>query len=68
MGGVFKSPKPAKLPSPAPVVDTAEEERKLRLETLARMRRGRAGTIATSPRGLLVTSDWTAARKSLLGQ
>lgn len=68
MGSVFKAPKPAKLPAPAPAVDPEEKERQLRLETLARIRRGRAGTIATSPRGLLVVSDWNANRKSLLGQ
>lgn len=68
MGSVFKAPKPAKLPAPAPTVDPDEKERQLRLETLARIRRGRAGTIATSPRGLLVVSDLNANRKSLLGQ
>jgi hypothetical protein len=68
MGNVFKAPKPAKLPAPAPAVDPDEKERQLRLETLARIRRGRAGTIATSPRGLLVVSDFSANRKSLLGQ
>ena len=68
MGSVFKTPKPAKLPAVTPAVDSDEKERQLRLETLARIRRGRAGTIATSPRGLLVVSDWSANRKSLLGQ
>lgn len=68
MGSVFKTPKPAKLPTETSAVDSDEKERQLRLETLSRIRRGRAGTIATSPRGLLVVSDWSANRKSLLGQ
>ena len=48
---------------------TAEEEaRKRRVEAAAKQRSGRAGTIVTSARGLLVPTDWTPQRKSLLGE
>jgi hypothetical protein len=53
----------------AAVAATAEEEtRKRRVETAAKQRSGRAGTIVTSARGLLVPTDWTPQRKSLLGE
>ena len=39
-----------------------------RAEVLARKRRGLAGTVTTSPRGLLSLSDWAPKRKSLLGE
>ena len=53
MGGFFSGPAAPPLPPPPPVVDTAEEERKSRLEAIDRRRRGRAGTITTSERGVL---------------
>lgn len=34
------------------------QERLLRLEALIKIKRARAGTIITSPRGLLVVKDW----------
>jgi len=49
---------------PAPEEDT----RKLRLEAIERRRRGRAGTIATSARGLFGLNDPAPGRKSLLGE
>ncbi len=56
MGGFFSAPSVPVPPPPPPVVDTAEEERKARLEAIERRRRGRAGTIATSERGVLSDS------------
>ena len=53
MGGIFSSPAPPPAPPPPPPVDTSEDERKRRLEAIDRRRRGRAGTIATSERGVL---------------
>lgn len=55
MGSLFSSPSPPP-PPPAPVLprpDPEEEARKERLAALQRRRRGRAGTIATSERGVL---------------
>lgn len=59
-------------PAPAPVVvsptDTGEEEaRKQRLENMARIRRGRAGMVATSERGVLTPLS-AGGGKSLLGE
>jgi len=51
-----------------PLPDPGEEDRKRRLEALNRRRRGRAGTIVTSARGLLRLSDEAPRRKSLLGE
>jgi hypothetical protein len=73
MGGFLKVPSPSK-PSSAPVVpasaavDPEQTERQRRLDALARQRAGRAGTIATSSRGVLIPTDWLPQRKSLLGE
>jgi len=70
--GIFDSPSPSasapSLPIPAPEPDPEEVDRKKRLDALARKRRGLAGTVTTSPRGLLALSDWAPKRKSLLGE
>lgn len=69
MAGLFSAPKPPPPPPPPPPLpDPAEEERKRRLEAIERRRRGRAGTIATSERGLLSLADDAPRRKSLLGE
>jgi len=70
MGGFLPSPSPSapSLPPPAPEPDLEEVERKSRLDALARKRRGLAGTVTTSSRGLLALSDWAPKRKSLLGE
>jgi hypothetical protein len=72
MGGFLPSPSPSpsapSLPSPAPGPDLKEVERQNRLDALARKRRGLAGTVSTSPRGLLALTDWAPKRKSLLGE
>lgn len=68
MGGFFSAPKPPPPPPPLPLPDTEEEDRKRRVEAIERRRRGRAGTIATSARGLLRLGDDVPRRKSLLGE
>lgn len=62
------APAPAPLP-PAPPPEEAEEiERRRRLDLLARRRRGRAETVATSLKGLLRLAADAPQRKSLLGE
>ncbi|HER27732.1 MAG TPA: hypothetical protein ENI69_11545 [Rhodospirillales bacterium] len=73
MGGFFSQPAPQPLPPlpPLPVDNTAAEEEKRRLQNIARRRRGRAGAIATSAKGirsLLATGSQNSKRKSLLGE
>lgn len=78
MGGLFRAPKPVVVaPSPTaaanPPPDTAQAAEETaaaaRTEARARSTRGLAGTVATSARGLLgARSDFTATRKSLLGE
>jgi len=54
MGSLFRSPAPPPPPVPAlPQPDPEEDARKERLAALERRRRGRAGTIQTSDRGVL---------------
>lgn len=70
MGGLLggnqpSSPPPTPLP-PTTAADPEEEARKERLEAISRNRRGLFGTIATSERGVLDTSD--GQPKSLLGE
>ena len=63
---------PAAAPAqaaPAPAVAAEETAAASRTETRERARRGLAGTIATSARGLLgASADIAATRKSLLGE
>jgi len=68
MGGLLGSPSPPPLPVELPPDNTAAEEEVRRKDLLARKRRGRRGTIATSNRGLLSLSDNASKRKSLLGE
>ncbi len=70
MGGFFSAPKLPPPPTPAPQPDPGEEERKRRLEMIERRRRGRAGTVVTSERGFLASSDARQLRphKNLLGE
>lgn len=82
MGGLIRAPKP-KAPAvdstaanvqaqadanaaAAANADTASRE--ARQKALERARRGLAGTIATSPRGVLDPAPAFAVRKSLLGE
>jgi hypothetical protein len=81
MGGLISPSKPKSTPavvaSATPVTaettaaaaaKTEQETRQRRVEAVTKQRSGRAGTIATSARGLLVPIDWTPQRKSLLGE
>ena len=72
--GIFDKPSqsapslPAPVPKPDFKPDPEQAEREKRAEALARKRRGLAGTVTTSPRGLLSLRDWAPKRKSLLGE
>ena len=84
MGGMLKaitpsSPKSSQTQSQSPppaqpqtaaaaaaVTEAAQTQH--RQEALTRVRAGRAGTIATSSRGLLTAAEWMPTRKSLLGE
>ena len=74
MGGLFRAPKPtvaaAPAAAPAPVAPPAEQVgQDARAEARERAGRGRAGTIATSARGVLDPLPGVALiRKSLLGE
>lgn len=68
MGGIFSAPTPPPMPAPEPLPDPAIEEKKLRVEAMDRRRRGRAGTITTSDRGILTKSVNVAKKKTLLGE
>lgn len=71
MGGFFGGSAPAPVYTPpASTTDPEEEARKQREEAMARNRRGRAGMVTTSERGVLdpVASQGTATTKSLLGE
>lgn len=69
MGGFFGGSAPAPAaPPPLPAVPDPEiEARKLRLDAIARNRRGRIGMVATSERGVLDPVN-TASGKTLLGE
>lgn len=64
MGGTSSAPPPA----PAPVDNSAEEEKQARVEALERRRRGRSGTIHTSARGLIRKKEDQSQKKTLLGE
>jgi hypothetical protein len=74
MGSLFQLPKPPRAASPpAGTASLARPnlmqlERDQRLEALERRRRGRAGTITTSSRGLLTPASWPSEQKTLLGE
>lgn len=78
MGKIFSPPKMPDLPvvtsTPVePVVDTSTEDAEktadeLRAANILARRRGRAGTIATSFRGVLSDAAFTPERKTLLGE
>ena len=64
MGGLFSSLAPAPL-SPPPPPDSSEADRKARLEAIDRRRRGRAGTIATSERGIFDSAEQIGLKTKL---
>ncbi|NKE46413.1 hypothetical protein HB662_16645 [Roseomonas frigidaquae] len=81
MGGLFQAPKPvvtatdtetavqAASEKAAATEATAEDAaRQARQRALDRARRGLAGTIATSARGVLAAAPGGTARKNLLGE
>jgi hypothetical protein len=76
MGGLFSAPKPVIVEAPkpepappaaAPAAAAEQAGQEARQESRSRVARGRAGTIATSPRGVLEALPMTG-RKSLLGE
>lgn len=67
MGGLFGGAPEPPAPPPMPAApDPEEEARKLRLEAVARNRRGRAGMISGDERGVLAPAS--GAVKTLLGK
>ena len=68
MAGLFSAPKMPPPPAPVSKDNTAEEDRKKRLDAIERRRRGRAGTIETSARGLGSSGGWVQPKKKLLGE
>ena len=75
MGGLFRAPKPTVVaaPEPPPAVAATlppqQVGQEARAEARERAGRGRAGTIATSARGVLAPLPGVAlVRKSLLGE
>lgn len=77
MGGLFRAPKPVVIappaapaqPAPAPAEAAEDSAAAARAEARERARRGLAGTIATSARGVLdARADFAATRRSLLGE
>jgi hypothetical protein len=82
MGGIFRAPRPVVIEAPAPevqaetVAQTAAQTaaavddagRAARVAAVERARRGIAGTIATSARGVLDPLPLTPQRKTLLGE
>lgn len=68
MSGLFGSPSPPPpLPAPAEPDPEAEAQAR-RMARMERLRRGLAGTIATSERGVLDPAWPAVQRKSLLGE
>lgn len=71
MGGFFGGPSAPPAPPPLPPAPDPEvDARKLRLDNIARNRRGRAGMVATSERGVLEPANSVTGppRKTLLGE
>lgn len=67
MGGFFGGAStPSYTPPTITTTDPEEEARKQRQETMARNRRGRAGMVTTSERGVL--DPVSASTKTLLGE
>ena len=56
------------MPVPKPLPDYGADEQKVRLDAMERRRRGRAGTVTTSDRGLVRTNENAPQKKTLLGE
>lgn len=76
MGKIFSQPKMPALPTYTPPAEPAEEPKEdpektaddQRAENILNRHRGRAGTVATSFRGVLSDSAFAPTRKTLLGE
>jgi hypothetical protein len=74
MAGLFRAPKPVVVPPPpaaaaAPAAaEPAQAAETTRIGSRNAARQGIAGTIATSPRGVLAPLPIALTRKSLLGE
>lgn len=82
MGGLFRAPKPVVFEAPPPEAQAASvaqsnaqsaaaaenAARDARQRAVERARRGIAGTVATSARGVLAPLPAIAQRKTLLGE
>ena len=73
MGSLFSAPKPVRIDPPAPPAQPAAPaaasiEAEARTENRLRARRGLAGTITTSARGVLGSLSDALPRRSLLGE
>lgn len=68
MGGLLNSPSAPPMPAPEPLPDPGVNEQQARMDALERRRRGRAGTITTSDRGLVRTNANAPKKKTLLGE
>jgi hypothetical protein len=73
MGGILlgaaKAPSmPMPAPSPRPNLVASPDQTQVRIDELERQRRGRAGTVQTSDRGLVRLNVSAPQKKSLLGE
>lgn len=70
MGGILKAPKAPSMPvlRARPQPDFRAEEAKRRADMMDRRRRGRAGTVQTSERGLVRLNENVPQKKTLLGE
>ena len=69
MGGFFASPPVSAPPPPTPPpVDPDKDAREARIKAMIRRRRGRAGLVATGPRGVLVAPADASGLGTRLGE
>lgn len=70
MAGIMQVPKapPVQAVAPPPLPDPSADEAAMRLEAMDRRRRGRAGTVQTSERGLVSVNANAPQKKTLLGE
>jgi len=68
MGSLMSSPSAPPMPAPEPLPDYGAEDKQARLDAMDRRRRGRAGTVTTSDRGLVRQNANATQKKTLLGE
>lgn len=69
MGGILSAPSAPPVYAPLPNETPApSDDTQARIDELDRRRRGRAGTVLTSDRGLLRANETATQKKSLLGE